>query len=287
MPDKKENKIKIAKSYYTDIALTERKITKDEFERRHKWGDREKWDEMKYIALNPFLLHSFLLNLNVQQRLRAVKDMYGYSYGDIRKIGHFGGSVHKIFTDENEDRNLSVLRAKLAIVLDIPIVFILLDKPTSKERKDYNYMEYHEYAKKIITLLELKNLLNRPVYREILAFKMKISEGHPFYEKMGNVNLNCRIDLRKTFFSIEFHLFSYLDVDLYSINKIVEKFDNKISQVVITNPLLRDTFKLSLIGSFTKVQQEDAKNFTEYLINGNNGKVLYPYDFNFEKVVPN
>ncbi|GGA40589.1 hypothetical protein [Psychrobacillus lasiicapitis] len=288
MPDKKVNKLKIKSDYYTDLAFTERKINIAEFERKHKWGNNEKWEEMKYIASTPFFLHSFLTSLNVEQRLRAVKDLYGYSFKELKGLGKFGGSVHKFFKNQQGytgDKMLTEQRARLAITLDIPIIYILKDKPTFIQREQYNYLEYHEIAK-TITFSELNNILVRPIQREISAYKIEINKDNPFYCGSALSQINCRVDLHKTFFSIEFYLHSRLDVDLYSINRIVEKFDYKIFRIIISTALLRDTYKLSLICTYIEEQKEDAKNFSEKLIRINNGTVLFPYNYDFEKVVP-
>ncbi|MER2078539.1 hypothetical protein [Psychrobacillus psychrotolerans] len=289
MPDKKENMKKIERDYYTDLAFAERKINIEEFERRHKWGNNEKWDEVKYIAFNHFFLTSFLIELNVEPRLRAVKDFYGYSFEDLKSLGKFGGSVHKFFMNQHdytEDRKLTEQRARLAITLDIPIVYILKDHPTSSQRKQYDYMEYHEIAK-TITFSELNNTLVRPDKREIISYKILITEDTPFYGLSSDSEINCRVDLHKTFFSIELYLPSHLDVNLYSINKIVEKLNYKIFRIILSTPLLRDTFKLSIICTYIEEQKEEAKNFSEHLINMNKGVLLFPSNYDFNKVVPN
>lgn len=242
---------------------------------------------MKYIALHPIFLTSFLLGLSVERRLRAVKDLHGYSFKELKTLGKFGGSFHNFFKSRygySEDRMFSEQRCRLAITLDIPIVFLLKDKPTFLQRKQYDFMEYHEIAKKI-TFSELNNILVRPIQREVTAYKIEIKKDTPFYGVADISEINCRVDLHKTFFSIEFHLQSQLDVDLYFINKIVEKLNYKIFRIILTEPLLRDTFKLSIICTYIEEQKEDAKKFSEHLINMNKGVLLFPYNFDF--VVPN
>jgi hypothetical protein len=289
MPDKKENMNKIKDDYYTDLAFAEKKINSEEFERRHKWGNNEKWDEVKYIAFNPIFLNSFLSELSVEKRLRAVKDSYGYSFNELKSLGKFGGSFHNFFKNQHdytEDRKLTEQRARLAITLDIPIVYILKDHPTSLHRVQYDYMEYHEIAK-TITFSELNNILVRPEKREIIAYKIVNNKDTSFLGLSSVSEINCRVDLHKTFFSIEFYLPSRLDVKLYSINKIVEKLNYKIFRIILSTPLLRDAFKLSIICIYIDEQKEDAKNFSEYLIKINNGVLLFPYNYDFENVVPN
>lgn len=41
MPDKKENMKKIKTDYYTDLAFAEKKINNEEFDKRHKWGNKK------------------------------------------------------------------------------------------------------------------------------------------------------------------------------------------------------------------------------------------------------
>ena len=288
MPDKKENFKKIERDYYTDLAFAERKINSEEFERRHKWGNNEKWDEMKYIALHPVFLLSFLKLLKVEERLRAVKDLNEYSFEDLKSLGKFGGSLTNFFKTQygyTEDRKLTEQRARLAITLDMPIVYLLKEKPNFVQRKQYDFMEYHEIAKKI-TFSELNNILVRPIQREVIAYKIEINKDSPFYGISDVSEINCRVDLHKTFFSIEFHLHSLLDVDLYFINKIVEKINYKIFRIILTKPLLRDTFKLSIICTYIEEQKEDAKEFSEHLININKGELVFPNNYDFNKVVP-
>jgi len=288
MPDKKENFKKIERDYYTDLAFAEKKINSEEFERRHKWGNNEKWDEMKYIALHPVFLLSFLKLLKVEERLRAVKDLNEYSFEDLKSLGKFGGSLTNFFKTQygyTEDRKLTEQRARLAITLDMPIVYLLKEKPNFVQRKQYDFMEYHEIAKKI-TFSELNNILVRPIQREVIAYKIEINKDSPFYGISDVSEINCRVDLHKTFFSIEFHLHSLLDVDLYFINKIVEKINYKIFRIILTKPLLRDTFKLSIICTYIEEQKEDAKEFSEHLININKGELVFPNNYDFNKVVP-
>lgn len=289
MPDKKENFKKIERDYYTDLAFAKRKINSEEFERRHKWGNNEKWDEMKYIALHPVFLLSFLKLLKVEERLRAVKDLNEYSFKDLKSLGKFGGSLTNFFKTQygyTEDRKLTEQRARLAITLDMPIVYLLKEKPNFLQRKQYDFMEYHEIAKKI-TFSELNNILVRPIQREVIAYKIEINKDSPFYGISDVSEINCRVDLHKTFYSIEFHLHSLLDVDLYFINKIVEKINYKIFRIILTKPLLRDTFKLSIICTYIEEQKEDAKEFSEHLINMNKGELVFPNNYDFNKVVPN
>ena len=289
MPDKKENFKKIERDYYTDLAFAKRKINSEEFERRHKWGNNEKWDEMKYIALHPVFLLSFLKLLKVEERLRAVKDLNEYSFDDLKSLGKFGGSLTNFFKTQygyTEDRMLTEQRARLAITLDMPIVYLLKEKPNFLQRKQYDFMEYHEIAKKI-TFSELNNILVRPIQREVIAYKIEINKDSPFYGISDVSEINCRVDLHKTFYSIEFHLHSLLDVDLYFINKIVEKINYKIFRIILTKPLLRDTFKLSIICTYIEEQKEDAKEFSEHLINMNKGELVFPNNYDFNKVVPN
>lgn len=151
MPDKKENLIKIKQDYYTDLLFAEGKINLEQFIKMRSLEKRERWNEIKYIASNPLFLRSFLLKLPVEIRLQVVRALYGYSFDDIVKPGQFGGSISDHFQYKKgilEDREFTELKARLAIALDMPLAYILKDKPTDTERRHYDFLEYQELGKK-------------------------------------------------------------------------------------------------------------------------------------------
>lgn len=288
MPEKKENIIQIREDYNTDLKFAEGKINYEVFAKKRQEDKKEQWNEIRYVASNPFLLHTLLKNLKVEHRLRAFKRLNEYTFEDIKQLG-FGGSIHMFFKyapGNLKDRGFTANRARLATILDIPIVFALMDKPTPEDRIQYNFMEYRELGERV-SFKKLKDKIVRPERREISSFILESSTNEIDLFVYFNETLFCRVDLRKTFFVVELHLQSCLSIEIQAINRLVEYFDNRISYVILSSPVLRDSFKLSLIGTYIKEQQVDANKFSDNLIKIGNGKQLYPYNFYFDNIIPN
>lgn len=288
MPDKKENLIKIRQDYNIDLLFAEGKITLEEFLKKRSLGPYERWREMRYVAANPFFLRSFLLKLPVELRLQAVRALYGYSSKYHKNLGEFGGSISEHFRYETgilEDRKFTTQKARLAISLDIPLVYILRDNPTDIERQHYDVMEYMEIGEKV-SFKELRGVLKRPSQRKISCYIIKDEIPNNDLLKSSNNNLICRVDLHKTFFVVEFYLESYVSIDIQSIQWLIAYFEKEVCKVILSTPLLRDTKKLSLIGVYIKEQQSNAIEFSDYLINNWSGEQLYPSNYKFENSVP-
>ena len=288
MADKKENLIKIKQDYNTDLLFAEGKINLEQFLKRRSIEEHERWDEIKYMASKPLYLRSFLSKLPVEIRLTVVRVLYGYSFPEFKKPNQFGGSITDHFKYDKgilEDRDFTRLKARLAIALDMPLAYILKDNPTDTERRHYDFLEYQEFGKRI-SLEELKDLIVRPSGRLISGYRIESEIDNNVLFKSLNNNLICRVDLHKTFFVVEFHIQSYIGIDIQDIQSLVDYFDNKICRVILSTPLLRESKKLSLIGTYINEQQSKAVEFSNYLISNWDGQQLYPDDFKFEDCVP-
>ena len=288
MPDKKENLIKIKQDYNIDLLFAEGKITLEEFLKKRSLGPYERWREMRYVAANPLFLRSFLLKLPVELRLQAVRALYDYSSKYHKNLGEFGGSISEHFRYEPgilEDRKFTTQKARLAISLDIPLVYILRDNPTEIERQHYDVMEYLEIGEKV-SFEELGSVLKRPSKRKISCYIIKDEIPNNNLLKSSNNNLICRVDLHKTFFVVEFYLESYVSIDIQSIQWLIAYFEKEVCKVILSTPLLRDTKKLSLIGVYIKEQQSNAIEFSDYLMNNWSGEQLFPANYEFENSVP-
>lgn len=287
MPENKKNLIQIKRKYNADLAIVEGKINHNEFVIQHQVGDKNEWFEIDYVAAHPFFLHSLLLNLKVEDRIRAVLRLNGFSFRDVERVGRFGGSILFKFLNE-EDRKLNESSARIALVLDMPIIFALRDEPTSNERKQYEYLEFQEYGSKI-SFDELKRTLIRPKTRGIFAYQVELGKDIYNANIIHKLFRFCRVDLQKTFFSVEFYFNSSLNIDVDLVKTIVEMFDSRIYRVILSTPVLRDTFKLSVIGTYIEEQHKDAEKFAKRLLEYYKGTQLFPYNFVFdiENVVPN
>lgn len=308
MPEKrKENLIQIKKQYDADLAFTEGKFTKDEFEREHRKGSREEWIEIPYVSKSLFFLESLLKMLPIAQRLIAVKDMYGYSYNDIRKIGGFGGSIHQFFkyehkksetvANKNDDRlketnehtdelkEPSFQRARLSIILDIPFVYVLKDKPNHLDIVNFYGLEF-KLAGQTLLFHKIPEQIFSPIKRSIKAYKVENRMGHTVLFPSENEWVYMRLDLRKEFYTVEFYLRTHLDIDLVTINRIVKFFKSHSHNicVIISRPLLSDSFKISIVATYIKEQKLAAQIHQDELLQKFNGSVLYPYNFNFNNV---
>ena len=282
-----ENKFLIQDEYNIDLLLVERKIDYHKFAESRKQGNIEKWDEISYVSQHPFFLHSFLMSLKVEHKLRVIKELNKLSFMDIKYLS-FGGSIHGFFNydpEQSGNKEYTTQRARLAITLDIPIVFLLMDHPTINERKSYDFLEYRELAEKI-TFKELSSKIKRPEQRVITPFKLeKDSVEDRLCDFLGD-NVFCRLDLHKTFYVLELHPKSVLDLDLITVLKIMENLDHKVTRVVSYIPYLRDSTKLCLIGPYIEEQIRDANMYSDELIKTMNGMQLFPTDFNINLIVP-
>lgn len=198
MPDKKENLIKIKNDYSIDLLFAEGKINLDQFKKRRSLEKRERWDEVKYIASNPLFLRSFLSKLSKDIRLQVIRALYGYSYKDIEHIGQFGGSISNHFQSKLKKKGTTEIKARLAITLDLPFVFILEDNPSDAERRSYDFIEYQEFGEKV-SFEKLKDIIVRPSGRTISGFRIEHEIGSNVLFQGLNNNLNCRVDLHQTF----------------------------------------------------------------------------------------
>lgn len=284
MPDKTENLIAIKQDYYTDLLFAEGKITYDEFIKRRTTGPDGEWKEMKYVGEKPFFLNAFLFRLTVENRLRAIKDLYGYDFEYIKIISEFGGSISNHFMFQRklkDDRLFNKTKARLAITLDIPVVFLIRDSPTFAERCKYNNMEYEELGERVSFEGLRKNISRPTTKRSILPFIIENRNNTlDIFEGLYN-GLVCRVDLQKTFYVIEFYLQSFVDVGFETIQRLITYFDINVYRVIVSDALLRDTKKISLIGTYVKAQQMDANIFSNDLIIKWNGQQLYPIDMEF------
>ena len=287
MSGEAKNKFLIQDEYNIDLLLVEGQIDYHEFTKCRKQGDIERWDEISYVSQHPFFLRSFLMSLKVEHKLRVIKELNKLSFKDIKYLS-FGGSIHSFFNydpEQSGNREYTTQRARLAITLDIPIVFLLIDHPTIDERRSYEFLEYRELGEKI-TFKELGSKIKRPEQRIITPFKLvKDSVENGMNDFLGG-NVFCRLDLRKTFYVMELHPRSSLDVDLITIRKLMKSLDHKVTHVISYIPHLRDSTKLCLIGPYIEEQIRDANMYSDELIKTMNGMQLFPTDFNLNLIVP-
>lgn len=284
---KQRNLIKIKHDFKIDQLFAEGKITLEEFLKKRSLGPYERWNEMSYIAAHPFLLRSFLLKLPVELRLQAIRSLYGYTSKYHEKLGEFGGSLSNHFKyDVGLDRKIeyTTLKARIAVSLDIPLVYVLKDQPTKYELEHYDFVEYFEIGEEI-SLVDLKSIISRPSERRISCYIIKMDIPSFGLLPYSSDYLFCRVDLHKTFFVVEFYLQKYTNTDIASIFKLVGYFDN-VCRVVVSTPLLRDSRKLSIIGTYIAEQQAEAIKYSDYLIRSWSGEQLYPYEINFEDNIP-
>ncbi|MBB4827137.1 hypothetical protein HNO89_004431 [Sporosarcina luteola] len=189
MPDHKRKIIKIRQKYNADLAFVKRKITYKEFVKRHKLGAKDEWEEASYVAYHPYFFHCLLTNLKVEHRLKALFYLHGFTYDGIKLVGGFDGSITKMFEyDPNnvENREYKMLAARVTIILDVPIVYMLRYTPSVSERQQYEYIEFTELAKKQ-TFEEVQKTLIRPRSRGIFPYEVKFNRDISLSEKMQEV----------------------------------------------------------------------------------------------------
>lgn len=295
MPRKKKklNYVDIEERFVKDYEFLFGEIkSKDFIEDRYK-ENKKQWKEMPIFGTSFIALQALLLSIPIELRIIALKDYYNYSYDKIREIGGFGGSIQRLTNRRLKPRKESdgvelkipnVLRARLAIVLDIPIVFLLTDYPSLKDRKKYDFLEYRLVGE-VIDFDKLSEFIMPPSQRKIKPFKLEntfngVLESHNLYER-----LNIRVDLRESIFIVDFHLSSILEFDYVVIKKILHSFkkaNKNIVRVILSRALLRDTFKLSFIGSYRLENRDDAIKYGDYVVTILKGEILYPMGTSFE-----
>jgi hypothetical protein len=280
------NFVEIEERYIKDYEFLNGEINNKEFIDDRIKEIRQKWVEMPLFGASISDLEALLIKLPINLRLIALKDYYEYRYSDVRELGHFGGgSIERYFKNLEEDINMpSDVMARLAIVLDIPIVFIMIGLPSLEDRKNYEFFEYRLIGK-VIRFNDLIDYIKRPQIREITPYKLENTFKDSLDFIISNDHLNIRVDLRKSFFIIEFYLKSRLDFNNNMLKKMIDSFksgNKKLITVVETRALLRDTFKLSFIGCYKLEEKDIAINYRDYLVSIQNGEILYPRNKSFE-----
>lgn len=84
-------------------------------------------------------MRELLLKLSIERRLRPVLRLKNYTIDGLKTTFDFGGSVYDFFDIKNEstiDKLYTVRVARLSIILDIPIVYLLKNQLSAYEVKE-------------------------------------------------------------------------------------------------------------------------------------------------------
>jgi len=281
-----ENFKKMKNDYNMDVSFVEERINYKEFIKHHSTGTKDDWGEIRYVALQPFFLRELLLKLSVERRLRAVLRLKNYTIDGLKKTFDFGGSVYDFFDIKNEstiDKLYTDRVARLSIILDIPIVYLLKNQPSAFEVKEIDFLEYFFLGKKK-EFNELNDLITRPKKSSISPYVIENKyKGNEIFIRNKN-NIKTRVVLEKTYFAIEFFIDSKLEFDIQKIKVIIKCFDNRVIKVMLSTPTLRESFKLSFIGTYIKEQQVEANKYADELVRYYEGQQVYPPVFQINPI---
>lgn len=271
-----ENFKKMKNDYITDILFVEGKINYGEFLKHHSMGTKDDWAEIRLVALNPVFLKEFLTKLRIETRSRALLRLKNYTLPELSKFG-FGGSVFELFDlkTSNTDRAYSNRIARLSIFLDVPIIYLLKNQPSYNDIEETHFLEYRflgEYKQ----FHELKELISRPANASVTPYLVENEYGGTKIFNRNNKEVRTRLVLEKTFYSIEFFIDSRFEFDSQKIKWLMNCIDKGVIRVILSTPPLRDSYKLSFIGSYIKEQQVEANNHADELLKYFEGQQIYP-----------
>lgn len=66
-------------------------LSREEFNKKHKIKDREKWEGMQFIVRDIFLFNSFIMKLPIGSRFKALKEVQGLTEKEIKSMGFSSG----------------------------------------------------------------------------------------------------------------------------------------------------------------------------------------------------
>ncbi len=197
------------------MLLVSNKITENEYlKKREVLGKNYKWTEMKEIVRYSHIWNLFILKLHRQDRLKAFIEIQGLDRAELRNIMNRGGRIDDYFklSDPNE-RGISNILFELAIVMDVPVEYLLFDKDENKYLTPHQntFFEYKRKAEvcNIDSLCE--KVLEKPTKRIIQGFRIE-NKDIPFLNVREH-EIYARLDRRLDYFYLQFYLNSFTDIN--------------------------------------------------------------------------
>lgn len=251
-----------------DKMFSKGEINLDDFDKKHATGEKENWVEIIELISNPILFNNLLLKLPAPKRLQVLREVQGLSFNDIKKIG-IGGSINRYFISKYSDSfNMNRSHPKLAIILDIPLTFLIVDRPIYTGMDNFNEYNFLDKANKKISGEDLAGKVLKNVgYRDITGYTMKNhigKKGKIFFNE--NDFLFVRCDKHSNgIFLVEFYLHPISEINFNSFKEFASYFGGRIKEVLYTDSILRPHKKLILVGYWN--DKNDPNKLNEFINN--------------------
>jgi hypothetical protein len=254
------------------------KITQKQLERYHPTGQGVKWKHMKYLKKNSFIWYQLIEKLPVHFRLKALLDSEDLSIPKLKKNMQITNSDNYI-NKENfalKSKEIPQTLLKLAIVFDVPLGYVrgfdtnLLDLSGFEE---YDYLMINEITplKDAVTWT-----LNEVIYRRIQGYIIDNSKQQAI-SFIDDNKAYVRVDKNESIFRFEIFLTSKPYADVKQIEQLVNQFKRLVHYIYKENSLLRNTPKLTLIGTYNLKISQEFKDYISKLIRQSGVEKIYPF----------
>lgn len=257
--------------YYLNLAIKLGKgsIKTEKYEEERKIATRTKLKEIKELAvIEPYIYQNYLYNLPYRYRMKAIKEVHDLSNEIIRHMGsrkdkkHFSGNVNKFLSGDYDVTNgYSFYLYALAIILDAPVEYFFYDDINSNKINLNNFSEYLIAATDVLSFQEIiNNTIERPIFRKITGYT--VINKASIYEVIDFVRLDKRVE----FFSFEIFIQKRNLITGDLVETILKIFRGNIKYTFLSNPLLRDAYKLSFFGIYEKGSEhfDELKKYTAH-----------------------
>jgi DNA-binding protein Fis len=265
------NKVEFDPEYFKlAIALSLGEIEFEKYKKERHLKTRTKLKEIKELATTrPFLYNNYLNNLPHEYRMKAIKEVHDLTNDIIRYMRpwknfeqkHFSGQVNKYLSGNYDVKNgNSFYLYALAIILDTPTEYFIYDNIDSEKVNLNTFTEYLNAASVSSYREIVINTMERPLFRMIQGYK--VVNKTTLYELIDFVRLDKRVE----FFSFEIYIQKRNIINRELVDSIRSFFDGTIKYIFLSNPLLRDAYKLSFYGVYDQ-KKEHLMELDSYIRN--------------------
>lgn len=271
--------------YYYEIAikLALGEISKEEYEEKRDVTSREKWKEVKELAIKkPFLFLMFIKNLRFNYRLKAIKEIHSITSDIVKKMWsnnnhhrNITGGIDKFFSGKySVNVGISMYLFELSIILDTPVEYFLTDNILETNPSFFTEYSFADKTKSINDIINFT--LERPENRIIAGFQ--IVPKSSLFEKREFI----RVDKRVEFFIFEIYVTDRKVIDKNFVTSIERKFNGEIRYIFLSSPLLRDSYKICFFGLYED-SVNDLQKLQEFIIDFKrcilNEQILLTYEY--------
>ena len=271
--------------YYYEIAikLALGEISKEEYEEKRDVTSRAKWKEVKELAIKePSLFLMYIKNLRFNYRVKAIKEIHSITSDIVKKmwknsIDHrnITGGVDIFFSGKySVDVGLSMYLFDLSIILDTPVEYFLTDNIFGTNPDSFTEYSFADKTKSIHDIINFT--IERPENRIIAGFQ--IVPKSFLFEKSEFI----RVDKRLEFFIFEIYVTDRKVIDKNFVTSIEKKFNGSIRYVFLSNPLLRNSYKICFLGSYED-SISDLQKLQEFIVDFKrcklNEQILLTYEY--------